>query len=143
MAPRISARDRRVLYLLRELRRAGIASVRETGIHKAIYHLQRMGLKTNFSFYEEKKYSYELHERIEEMARRGYLKKLYLVDASPRGVYIPLIKITERGLELVDRMGIPKKERQLVDEFVSSVVKIVRTRKGKATREGELAARAP
>lgn len=134
LALKIDAKDARIIYVFKILKNNGIISVRESAIHKIFYYLSKNKLSVKFDFWEDRKFSYEIRERLEKLVEKGYLKKIYFVEHLG-GVYTPVYLLTEKGSNFLEKRGrIAKKDMKIIEKIVGDIIKKIRSKKGKKMR---------
>jgi len=133
LALKIDAKDARIIYVFKVLKSHGISSVREPTIHKIFYYLVKNKLSVKFDFYEERKFSYELKERLDKLTEKGYLKRIYLVERLG-GIYVPMYLITDKGLSFLEKKGrIAKRDAKIIEKVLGVIIEKVKSKKGKAS----------
>ena len=134
LALKIDAKDARIVYVFKILKNHGIRAVRESTIHKIFYYLSKNGLSVKFDFWEDRKFSYEIRERLENLVEKGYLKRIYFVEHLG-GVYTPVYLITDKGLKFLEkRSRIAKRDAEIIEKMIGEIIKKVRSKREKRMR---------
>ena len=134
LALKIDAKDARIVYVFKILKNHGIRAIRESTIHKIFYYLSKNGLSVKFDFWEDRKFSYEIRERLEKLVEKGYLKRIYFVEHLG-GVYTPVYLITDKGLKFLEkRSRIAKRDAEIIEKMIGEIIKKVRSKREKRMR---------
>jgi len=124
MTYRPDSKDRKVIYLLARLSELGL-EVKEEILHKLVYRAQRRGARMGFEFEvlnsEGLIFSYELAERLERLAKLGYVKRFLIVERAYDELYSYLYKISEKGEALVKRAGVAQRDKKIIDDIIDKV----------------------
>lgn len=118
MTYRPDAKDRKIIYVLARL---GV-EISEPTLQKLIYKLQQAGVKFEFNFFisesSKQVYSHELTERLERLADLGYIKRFYTVGKYFEELYVPVYEVADKGISLLNRLGIAQKDKKIIDDIV-------------------------
>jgi len=134
LALKTDAKDARIVYVFKILKKHGIRAVRESAIHKIFYYLSKNGLSVKFDFWKDRKFSYEIRERLEKLVEKGYLKRIYFIEHLG-GVYTPVYLITDKGLKFLEKKGrIAKKDAKIIEKMIGEIIKKIKSKKEKGVR---------
>ena len=140
MTYRPDSKDRKIMYVLARL---GV-EISEPTLQKLIYRIQQAGAKFEFKFLISESsgsvFSYELSERLNRLAEHGYIKRFYVMGRSYEELYIPVYEIAEKGISLLNRLGIAQRDKRVIDGIVDKFRSLIEKRLGRKieSKIGEL-----
>jgi len=115
MGVKLNATEKRIIYLIHLFEEP----VPKDRIHKVVKLLIDRGARFKLKFYDN--YSPDLDEELSKLARRGYLRELYMTGPGYLSLYIPYYKVGERGVRVVEKLDIDKKDMKLIESTVSRI----------------------
>ncbi|HDI31968.1 MAG: hypothetical protein DRJ43_03815 [Thermoprotei archaeon] len=117
MGVKLNATEKRIIYLIHLYEEP----VPRTEIHRAIRLLMSKGARFKLRFYDD--YSPELDEELRKLSKKGYLRELYMAGPGYTSLYIPYYKVGARGVKVVEKLDIDKKDMKLIESTVSRLKK--------------------
>ncbi len=117
MSKRLDATDKKILFLLYTYGKA----LSRRRIHSLAYEIQNRGVKLGFNFHGSPPISKKLDEKLEKLAERGYLSKLYVAGPLFLNLYKVYYKVTEKGINVAKKGDIGRQDMERIKEIINNI----------------------